>query len=141
MQMIPTMPKEDNVKHTPILIVARPTRVRDGLEVLLRTRSEIEVIDCIDDPSSALRMVIERPPALMILNTNLPNNQVWTVLKQVKAEWPQIRCLVLTDDARQKQTAEVAGADAVLLNGFKMAELFAVIETFSNEDLNFCKHL
>jgi len=114
--------------HTPALIVARPGRVRDGLQALLTTVPQIGTVDLADDGPSALRMVRRRHPALVLLDINLHDDEVSTLLRQIKARWPQTRCLVLADSVRLQQMARDAGADSVLLKGFPAAQLFATIE-------------
>lgn len=133
------------------LVAARPGRVRDGLRALLATIPWLKVIGQADDGASALEIVAEHQPALVLLDTNLPGGEpfdggrpvrgrpvhgrpvrthsgAWAVLKQIKARWPQVRCLVLTGNGRQGQTARAAGADGVLIRGFSTAELLTAIE-------------
>jgi two-component system response regulator NreC len=103
--------------------------MRDSLKYLLELKPWIKVVGQTDEVASALEMVNQHHPALMILDTNMPDNGVWmTILKQVKAESPQTRCLVLTDPVQRLRAARAAGADAVLMKGFAMAKLFAAIE-------------
>jgi DNA-binding NarL/FixJ family response regulator len=73
-------------------------------------------------------MVVEQQPLVVLLDTNLPGEQGWGVLEQIKVQRPHTRCLVLADSVRQRQTAWAAGADGVLLKGFSTAELFAAID-------------
>jgi DNA-binding NarL/FixJ family response regulator len=110
------------------LVAARPGRVRDGLQALLAAIPQIEIIGHADDGASALECVAEHKPALVLLDTNLPDGQVWTVLKQIKMRCPQARCLIISDTSQQRQAAKAAGADGVLLKGFLAAELVAVIK-------------
>ncbi len=110
------------------LLVARPGRVRDGLQALLTATPQIAMIDQADDGSSVLRFVGEHHPSLVLLDTDLPNDSVWAMLRTIKTVWPQTLCLVLTDNSRSERTAKVAGADGVLLKGFLTGELFAEIE-------------
>jgi DNA-binding NarL/FixJ family response regulator len=88
----------------------------------------IDGIEQADDGATALRMIAERRPTLALLDTNLPDDKVWVVLRRIKTQRLQTRCLVLADNSRQRQTAQVAGADGVLIKGFSTRELFAAIE-------------
>ncbi len=110
------------------LIAARPGRVRDGLQALLAAIPQIEMIGQADDGASALKSVVEHRPALVLLDTNLPGNEVWAVLRQIKAQWPQARCLIMSDSGQQRRAAQAAGADGMLLKGFLAAELLAAIK-------------
>ncbi len=56
----------------PTLIVAKPGRMRTGLQALLRTMPEIEVAGQVDRASDALGWVVEQGPSLVLLDTSLP---------------------------------------------------------------------
>jgi DNA-binding NarL/FixJ family response regulator len=110
------------------LIVARPSRIRDGLRALLKTIPEIEIIDQVDNGPAALKLITHHRPNLVLLDSNLPGGETWTVLQQTKTVRPQTRCIVLADNIQQQWAAKAAGADGTLLNGFPAAKLFATIE-------------
>ena len=114
--------------YAPVLIVAKPGRVRDGLQALLAAISQTEIVGPADDGPSALRMITEHHPVLVLLDADLPDDGAPTVLGRIKSEWPQIRCIVLADNVRQQQAAQAAGADSVLIKGFPAAQLFATIK-------------
>ena len=109
-----------------ILIAAKPGLMRDGFQAVLTAIPRAKVMDPADDSASALRAVAERQPALILLDTNLPDDQVWTLLEQVKAQWPHVQCLVLAENRRQRQTARAAGADRVLIKGCPAKEFYAI---------------
>lgn len=119
-----------------VLIVARPDRMRDSLEILLKLMPQIEIVGRADNGDMALKLVDRHHPMLMILDTNLPEDQNWTVLKQVKMAFPQILCLVLVAVSDQRQAAEVAGADKTLLKGFRITEFFTAIEPLITKTKN-----
>ena len=112
----------------PALIVAMPGRFRDSLRALLVAAPHIEAVDQADDAPSALKVVAARRPALVLLDTSLPGNQVWIALRQIKAERPETRCIILADNTRWQQEGNNSDADAVLLKGFLTAELFQTVE-------------
>jgi DNA-binding NarL/FixJ family response regulator len=130
------MPDSDVVEvksGVSILIVARSDRARDSLHFLLAIESWIEVVGLTDEEASALEMIRQHCPALVILDPNLSDDQTWLrVLAQIKVEAPQTRCLVLTNTLQKQQAAKAGGADAVLIKGFPLARLFATIRTLSS---------
>jgi DNA-binding NarL/FixJ family response regulator len=115
-------------RHAPALIVAKPGRFRDSLRALLVATPHIGAVNQADDALSALRAIGEDHATLMLLDGSLPGNELDAVLRWIRAERPQVRCIVLADNARQQREAKVAGADAVLLKGFPTAELFQTVE-------------
>jgi DNA-binding NarL/FixJ family response regulator len=110
-----------------ILVAAKPGVLRDGFQAVLAAIPRTKVIDPVDNSASALRAVAEHQPALILLDTNLPDYQVWTLLEQIKTQWSQIKCLVLADNRQQQQTAQAADADGVLIKGCSAREFYATI--------------
>lgn len=114
--------------RVPVLIVARPGRMREGLRALLRMIPQLELVGQVDQGSAALERVTQAHPALVLLDSSLPFAEMELVLRHIKAEWPQTRCLVVADTIQQQGLAQVAGADGVLLKGFAAETLFTTIE-------------
>ena len=106
-----------------------PFRYRlNCLRILLKSRPGITIVGSADDSSSVLRLISEHYPVLVLLDTNLPGEDITTVLEQVKASGPENRSLVLVENFNQQQEAKAAGADVALVKGFRTAKLFAIIE-------------
>ena len=114
--------------HAPVLIVARPGRMRDGLQALLAAMPQIGSVDLTDDGPSALSTAPNQHPALVLLDTRTSGDETLAVLRQIKTRWPLARCLLLVDTDRQRRLARAAGADGVLLKGFQADQLFATVE-------------
>jgi DNA-binding NarL/FixJ family response regulator len=110
------------------LIAAKPDRLRDGLHLLLSTAPQVSAIEQADDLDSTYELITERPPGLVVLDTNLDIGSVSDVLRQIKREVPSLPCLVVVANDEQQRVAWDAGADAVLLKGFSSSELLALIE-------------
>jgi DNA-binding NarL/FixJ family response regulator len=110
------------------LIAAKPDRLRDGLHLLLSTAPQVCAIEQADDPDSTFQLITERPPGLVVLDTNLDSASVSHVLRRIKEEAPTLPCLVVVANDQPPQPASNAGADAVLLKGFSSSELLALIE-------------
>jgi DNA-binding NarL/FixJ family response regulator len=75
------------------------------------------------DDALAVLSAAEHSPALVLLDADLPGEEAWTLLPQIKARWPQTRCIVLVNNGQQSQIANVHGADAVLAKGFTVTTL------------------
>jgi DNA-binding NarL/FixJ family response regulator len=111
-----------------ILIVAKPGRLREALCTLLKATSQLELIDQVDDGPAALKRVIQSDPELVLLDSYWPDNEVRAMVRQIKAERPQTRCLVLANTVEQQQVAKSAGADEVLLKGSSTTNLLEAID-------------
>ena len=112
----------------PALIVANPGRIRDGLKTLLRAVPNIETIFQANDGPSALAIIIEHQPALVLLDSKLANNDLQSVSRQIKTESPQTRCIMLVDNVQQRWMAKIADADSVLPVGCPAGEFFDTVE-------------
>jgi DNA-binding response OmpR family regulator len=115
------------------LIVALPSRMRDSLALLLASVLDRIAVRLADDCCAANRIMVEQRPALVLLDTNLPGEDVWSLLESMGANGSRSRCLVLADSVRQQKRARSAGADAALLKGYPAVELYAVVENLLDE--------
>jgi DNA-binding NarL/FixJ family response regulator len=91
--------------------------MRDGLRALLRTVPYLNLVEQADDGLSALEIAGRHHPALILLGSNLPAEDIQTVLHQTRATQPAPRCLVLVNNVQQQSLAQAEGADSILLTG------------------------
>jgi DNA-binding NarL/FixJ family response regulator len=111
-----------------VLIIAKPSRMRDGLRALLRTIPYLTLVGQVDDGLSAIKTMTDQHPALVLLGANLLDEDIQTVLAQIKAKWPETRCIVLVDNVQQQWIAKAAGADSALLVGFPASKFVSTIQ-------------
>ena len=116
------------------LIVARPGPLRNGLQALMATMPQIEILAETADPSALLRMGAKIQPDVVLLDANLPEDQICAALRQIKQEWSQTRSIVLVQDSQQQQRAQAAGADVALIQGYPAARLVAAIEGLLSQE-------
>ena len=81
---------------------------------MLKSSGQVFVTGSAGDGLSALSMVREVQPALLVVDSNLLEDEALALLKEVKAAWPEVRCLVLVQTTGRKKRALAAGADAVV---------------------------
>jgi DNA-binding NarL/FixJ family response regulator len=110
------------------LIVSQPGPLRDGLRALLSAMPQIEVIGEASDIALVSRMIQEHCPTLVLLDADLPGNEVGNTLKTIKANGPEVRCIVLASTIEQQQAAQLAGADSAPLKGFLAEKLYTTLE-------------
>ena len=111
-----------------VLIIAKPSRMRDGLRALLRTIPYLTLVGQVDDGPSAIKTMTDQHPTLVLLGANLPDEDIQTVLAQIKTRWPETRCIVLVDNVQQQWIAKAAGADSALLVGFPASKFVSTIQ-------------
>ena len=110
------------------LIVAKPSRIRDSLKTLLRAVPHMQIVGQADNSPAAIKMITDYRPTLVLLDSNLPDDEIQTILRRTKTNQPQTRFIVLAKTAQQQWMAEAAGADSVLFAGHSAAKFFAAIE-------------
>ena len=118
---------EDNTGLASALIVSRSTDLRDGLHSLLTVSPLIGTIRQANDGPSALRSIEDNCPGLVLLDFDLPHEDVLSVLGTIKGHCPDTPCLAFTDHADKRDEIRTAGADMVLLKGYPASSLIATI--------------
>ena len=111
-------------------IFVRSGRIRESLAALVRAIPQIESVELLDENMTALESLPDRGADLVLLDAGLMNQGVWTFMKQVKGHPSQSQCkyIVLAENTMQKRMAQAAGADSVLLAGFRASEFFGAVE-------------
>ena len=108
------------------LVVSSSGDLQNGLLALITTISLIDVVLVAEDTESALQMIENHRPALIILESS--SFQVGATINEIKTQWPQIHLIVLVDDITQGKDAEASGADRSLIKGFQPQKLIAIID-------------
>lgn len=111
-----------------LLIVAKPGRMREGLQALLRTIPAIKIVGQADCESQALSMIAQQQPALILLDSSLTLQEMLPTLMQIKGGYPRSHCIVLVENEQQQAVAREAGADTTLITGFSAEVLHAAID-------------
>ncbi len=110
------------------LIIAQPGPLQQSLQTLLTTLPEIEIVAEARDATALHQTGPEFKPDLILLEAEVVGANMEATLRQWQQKWPQIRLIVLVETAVQRETAVAAGADVVLFNGFRAAQLVNAIE-------------
>ena len=110
-----------------ILIVAPPGDLQIGLQALLTTRLEVDVL-MTGEGSSALKAIERHNPAVVILDHDLPRNTAPMIIQRIKSSWPDIRCIVLVNDDEGRQKVLGTGADLIVIKGLPGTNLVAEIK-------------
>jgi DNA-binding NarL/FixJ family response regulator len=115
-------------KITLALVVTQPGHLWNGLQSLLRTVSQIEIIAETQDPAVLMKIGTEMQPELVLLDADLFDEDAWTAIRKMKEDLSQTKCVAMVDDDQQRKCAQEAGVDLVLPKGFPAHELIALIE-------------
>ena len=110
--------------NSALIVAARP-EIRDGLRALLMATPTVSSVNQAANADEALQIIKAQCPALVLLDVK----SIKQLIEEIKVECHCCRFIVLIDDAHQRQEAESAGADAVLLKGCPSRRL---VETISS---------
>lgn len=99
--------------------------VRRGTADLLATEDDLEVVGEASTVAEALRRIPAVRPDVAILDLRLPDGSGIDVCRQVRAEDPHVRCLILTsfDDDDAVFAAVLAGASGYVLKQIRGSNL------------------
>lgn len=117
--------------HFPIqiMLVEDHTLVREALASLLSLDKNIHIIGETGNGSDAVQLIASLQPAIVLLDLSLPGLHGTDIIRQVKARFPDIKCLVLTVHMSETivRAALQAGAAGYLLKEASHAELKTAI--------------
>lgn len=119
----------DNKKR--VLVVEDHTIVREGLNMLLLSVPEYEIVGEAQDGIEAVRAVERLEPDLILMDLSMPRMNGFEAIREVKSRFPEIKILVLTVHKTEEHVLEAfqAGADGYLLKYAAKDELFLALKS------------
>lgn len=109
-----------------ILIVDDHALMRNGLEAMLASEPDYEVVGVAADGMTAIRSVAELKPDIVMMDLTMPRTSGMDAIVQIKRQYPEVKIVALTFHKEEKYihaTLE-AGADAYVLKDDSRTELF-----------------
>jgi DNA-binding NarL/FixJ family response regulator len=112
-----------------VLIADDHTLVRDGLRHILKSASGFDVAGEANDGPSTVALVRSVPAQVIVLDLSMPGRTGVELIKQIKAEVPALRILVLTMHAEHQYAVRAfkAGAAGYLTKESASAELVTAV--------------
>jgi DNA-binding NarL/FixJ family response regulator len=120
-KMTKTTPKTSQPVLT--VLVSRPGIMQQSLRSSLAACRGIAVIGSSGDGLTALSQVAKLRPGLLVIDSNLLDEEVEALLAAVKAEQPAIRCVVFVRSSQHRTRMLASGADAVALRSVSPQQL------------------
>jgi DNA-binding NarL/FixJ family response regulator len=123
------MPKLMSENSRPILtvLVSRPGIMQQSLRSLLAACPPIAVIATAGDGLTAVQQIMQHQPRLLIIDSNLLDEEIAGLLKVAKAKQPPIGCVAFVKAAHQAAQLLASGADAVAHRDWSTQELHAAL--------------
>jgi len=112
-----------------VLIADDHTIVRSGIKLLLEAEPDIHVVGEALDGSQALAMVEKMLPDVVLMDIAMPGMDGLEATRQIKANWPDIKVLVLTMHRSDEYFFEMlkAGASGYILKGAETSDLIKAV--------------
>jgi DNA-binding NarL/FixJ family response regulator len=113
-----------------VLICDDQTVVREGLEAILSTDPEIEVVGLASHGEQALTLVAETQPDVVLMDLKMPVMNGVQTTRQLRSTHPEVRVLVLTTYAGDEWVFDAirAGASGYLLKDTRRDTLIDAIK-------------
>jgi len=110
-----------------ILVVDDHSITRRSLMALLTSKWPGFAVESARNGREAVDKVTAHPPDAIVMDLVMPHLDGAKATREIKAQWPEVKVIILILDPDQGQQALEAGADAYLLKEGDPGELLAVI--------------
>jgi DNA-binding NarL/FixJ family response regulator len=131
-----TPSKPDTMRPLRLLIVDDHEVVRQGLVALLGRRPEFSVVAQAGTVAEAIAAARRHEPDLVIMDVRLPDGSGIEACREIRAEMPRTRVVMLTSypDEEAVLSAIIAGASGYLLKQVRGRDLVAALESVGRGD-------
>jgi len=112
-----------------IILAEDHETIRDGLKLLVNSRSDMEVVGEADNGRTALQLAEEVSPDVVVMDISMPELNGLQATKKLKDKSPQVKVLILTRHGEPAYLQELlqAGASGYVLKQSKSEELIRAI--------------
>lgn len=97
-----------------LCLISLPGAVRDATCALLARWREVKLIAIAPGALSATHLLQRHRPELLLLDANLPDEEVFALLQWRMEHCRKVRCVVATTSSEQIHQALALGADAAI---------------------------
>lgn len=106
---------------------------RQGVESLLSSRPNFEVVGSASDGCEAIELARETMPHVILMDVEMPGCNGLEATRQIKREFPHIKIIILTvvDDDETVFEAIKSGAQGYLLKDLEAYQLYDMLEGLS----------
>ena len=117
----------------PVAIVSRPGIMQQSLRSSLTACSSLVIVASFGDGLTALNQLAQLLLGILVIDSNLLDEEVDALLAAVKRRQPAIRCLALVRSGSRQRQLLTQGADAVISRSESAQELLAALSRLVQE--------
>jgi DNA-binding NarL/FixJ family response regulator len=112
-----------------VAIVDDHAVVRSGLEQLLSSEADLEVVGAASDGEEAQSLVARVHPDVVLMDLSMPGVDGVEATRRITREWPQVHVVVLTSFADRQRVLDAlnAGAAGYLLKDAAASDVAAAV--------------
>lgn len=112
-----------------ILIVEDDPMIQLGLERILSSQPQFEIVEVAEDGFRGVKAALEHKPDLIIMDIGLPKKDGIAATDEIKQQLPHVRVMMLTSHTDQTEVlaALSSGADAYCVKGASIEQMLAAI--------------
>jgi two-component system response regulator DegU len=127
------------LSKTTILIADDQPLIRDGLAAILSMEEEYTVVAKTGDGLATITQVQLHRPQLVLMDIHMPKLDGLEATKQIKAEFPDTKVLILTTFEDEKYIWEAIryGASGFLVKGVETAQILSTIRDCLEGRMNY----
>ncbi len=120
-----------------VVVVDDHPIVREGIRLMLATSDDLDLVGDAADGATALRMVEELQPDVVLLDMRMPGMSGLEVLETLRKTWPQIAVLILTTYNEDELIVRgfQAGASGYLLKEGSLEALFHALRAVAHGEV------
>lgn len=115
------------------IVVSRPGIMQQSLRASLAAFPWVTVVASAGDGLTALGQVTQHHPGLVIIDSNLLDEEVAALLDTVKIRYPETHCLVMIRSSQRVAQLLSQGADAVALRDGTLHQLQVALQPFASD--------
>jgi DNA-binding NarL/FixJ family response regulator len=115
-------------EKTKVVLVSTPGVMLSSLQTMVNSLPLVEVVGTASGCLSAIEALRQQSGELVIVDTNLPEEEVLVFLSHIQQKFKNVRSVVFTSTRRQKTEYLSAGANVVLPRDITAERLLEVIE-------------
>lgn len=120
-------PSPQNQLVISTVVASRPGVMQQSLRASLAAYSWLSVVASAGDGLTALNQTVQHRPGLLVIDSNLLDEEVEALLAGVKAKVPATRCLVCLRSSRRAKLLLAAGAAGVILRDSSAQQWQAIL--------------
>lgn len=122
--------------HITILIVDDHALLREGLREILDAQDDLMVIGEAGDSASAIALVAEKRPDVILLDVEIPGEDVTTTVSRIRSLSPDSKVIILSmyDGPQLLRSLLAAGVRGYLLKSVHQQELVTAIRSAHSDN-------